>query len=163
MSVIKFPWRKYDEYALEIVAYLDNAKFIPDVIIGIARGGLPLMVTLSSYYNVRSTGVIFMEKTTTDEEFAQRHHKVICKGYYLPSDINNQKVLLVDDIIRTGDTLSASLEMINGLKPGLVRVVTLFKQDDYDFKSYAPISVKSDDWIKFPWDDLNSKKNRDAT
>ena len=155
MTVINITWEKFQKLSLEISSYITRNNNYPDAIIGIARGGLPLMTTLSSFLKIRSVGVIFMESTITDDIFSIRHQKAICNGYYLPPDLTDKDVLLVDDIIRSGATVKAALGLLAKENPKSIEIVSIFKQDSYEFRCFAPEKIKSNDWIVFPWDNLS--------
>lgn len=155
MGIVQLSWDQYDDLVRAIVKQVRNDNFEPELIVGIARGGLPLLTTISSCLNVREVGVIFVQKTVTDAQFADKHPSAILYGTGLPYTVACKNVLLVDDIIRSGQSLNKSLEVLNDLGAASIKVAALYKQITvYDFAPYVAVDVKKDDWIVFPWDKL---------
>jgi hypoxanthine phosphoribosyltransferase len=155
MGIVRLSWDKYGDLVKTIVKRVQDDDFKPELIVGIARSGLPLLTTISNYFNLKEVGVIFVQKTVTDAPFADRHPTAVLHGIGLPYPVAHKNVLLVDDIIRSGQSLVRSLEVLNELGAASVKVVTLYKQKGvYDFDVYAPLEVRGDDWIVFPWDEL---------
>ena len=73
--------------------------------------------------------------------------------------IMNRKVLIVDDIIGSGETLDALEKMVNSLHPAILRKAVLLKNEDNFVKSVLRKTVKIDylgetvhGWIIFPWE-----------
>lgn len=155
MGVSCLSWEQYDDLVRVAIKRISADHFKPDVIVGIARGGLPLLTTLSSFFSIREVGVIFVQKTVTDEIFADRFPSAILHGVGLPYPIASRNVLLVDSIIRSGQTMKTSLAVLKELGADSAKVVSLCKQRGmYDFDPFAPLEIEQDDWIVFPWDDL---------
>jgi uncharacterized protein len=155
MGIIRLSWDAFNELARASIQQVRDDNFSPEIIVGIARGGLPFLTTVSSGFNVREVGVMFVQKTVSDAEFAERLPAAVLHGIGLPYPVARKNVLLVDDIIRSGQSLSVALKVLQELQAASVKVITLYKQAGmYDFNPYAPVEVGKDDWIIFPWDDL---------
>ena len=58
--------------------------------------------------------------------------------------IMNRKVLIVDDIIGSGETLDALEKMVNSLHPAILRKAVLLKNEDNFVKSVLRKTVKID-------------------
>ena len=61
----------------------------------------------------------------SDQKAKDRH---LIKNYLKMSDlgvVKNKKILLVDDIVTTGSTLKAAIELIKGGKPKCIKILTL--------------------------------------
>lgn len=155
MARILISWQQYQQLAKSIFNALVKDNYKPDLIVGIARGGLMPMVTISGYYKTRKVGVIFMQKTATDGEYSEMLPEAICHGYGLPFSVADQNVLLVDNIVQSGQTVWQAINMITTLGAKSSRVVSICKhRGTYKFTHYAPLEVKEDDWVVFPWDQL---------
>lgn len=155
MTLIQISWDSYQNLAKKIVEQLEQENYRPDLIVGIARGGLPPMVTISSYYKIRQVGVVFMQKTATDKEFSSMLPEAICHGYGIPFDVTDKNVLVTDNIVQSGQTLRGALKLVQELGAKSVRSVSICKhKETYEFSHLAPMEVESDDWVVFPWDQL---------
>lgn len=126
----------------------------PDVLIGIARGGLPLLTALASYFKVSDVGVGFVRSTVTDDPFSSRLPTVECRCLALPSSLGGRSVVVVDDIIRSGRTIVAVLDELEPESRSTVRVASLYAEPQLSsFPLHSIRIVDPSSWIVFPWDD----------
>ncbi len=124
-----------------------------DSIIAIARGGMSLAHLLGEYYDIRevySINTIGYEDTT----------KLASVQVFNIPELNESKsVLLVDDIVDSGDTLVEVLKVLRQMYPTVI-----FKTASLFYKKSARIAPdwyvrEADKWIEFFWSvDLNRKK-----
>ena len=115
MGRIWLSWDQFDELVMDIIKHIRDDNFKPELVVGIARGGLPLMITIASYFGIREVGVMFVQKTMTDEFFSERLTSPVLHGIGLPFEVRNKAVLLVDDIIRSGQSIKTSLGALTEL------------------------------------------------
>ncbi len=124
-----------------------------DSIIAIARGGMSLAHLLGEYYDIRevySINTIGYEDTT----------KLASVQVFNIPELNESKsVLIVDDIVDSGDTLVEVLKVLRQMYPNVIfKIASLF------YKKSARIAPdwyvrEADKWIEFFWSvDLNRKK-----
>jgi len=126
---------------------IQDSGFIPDIIICIARGGyIParLICDVMNIYNLASIRI--KHYTGSDKsETAQLLDP-------LSINIQGMKVLLVDDIDDTGDTLQLALDYLKDFNPGEIRTAVLHHKiistlvPDY----YAQKIIRWR-WITYPW------------
>lgn len=131
---------------------------VPAVVIGIARGGMPLARFLGSYY-----GIPVLEITARhnlrDDIYAPATGIVELAEASLSAGAlpDRPKVLVADDICGTGATLRAVLPRIKTqLRPSSLHVTTLCRNAA---ASACPDSWLWDtrDWVVFPWDAATSE------
>jgi hypoxanthine phosphoribosyltransferase len=134
-------------------AMLAACEPVPAVVVGIARGGIPLARFLGGHY-----GVPVLEITArhnrSDDLYTPATGIVELSGAGLRADLlaGRPEVLVADDICGTGATLREVLPRIGTqLQPSRLRVTTLCRN--------AAASVWPDswlwdtrDWVVFPWD-----------
>ena len=126
----------------------------PDVFIGIARGGLPLLTALASYFKVSDVGVGFVRSTVTDDPFSSRLPAVECRCLAIPGGVQGRSVVIVDDIIRSGRTIEAVLDNLESEAASTVRVASLYAEPQVsDFRLHSVRVADPTSWIIFPWDD----------
>lgn len=123
-----------------------NGKYFTHII-GIARGGM-IPATMMSYIfdaKLRAYGVSSYEgkkqtKLTVDQDI----------------DFNsldeNSRILVIDDICDTGETMDHIREVI-GTRFELVRYASLFTRKDTQHKvDHYSVIVNKDTWLVFPWE-----------
>lgn len=85
-------WRKFEQ---EIKKLSNKIDFNPDIIIGIVRGGIIPARSLASHLKVKSMFCLTVKK--------QNNSRIITTE--INEDLNNKKILLVEDILETGNSL----------------------------------------------------------
>ncbi len=116
-----------------------------DAIIAIARGGLSLAQLLGEYYDLREVYSI----NTIGYEDTQKLDSV--KVFNIPLLQDARSVLIVDDIVDSGDTLVEVLKVLDEAYPHVT-----FKTASLFYKKSAKIApnwyVKEpESWIEFFW------------
>lgn len=137
----------YEDFRIDTKKLLLNVKeFNPEVIVGIARGGLTLAHVLAEGLDIREVQTLRTELYDN----TQKRDAISIFGDCSFKDIS--RVLVVDDISDSGDTLKAVM-------PHLAS-----KHENIEFKSstlfYKKTSVyepdfwihEADDWIDFFWE-----------
>jgi hypoxanthine phosphoribosyltransferase len=143
-KVQRINWSKYGELQDDLVKKLEINRY--DLVIGIARGGLPIAVAISNKFDIPMQSVTIRAYSGT---------KRLGKPKVLPwisnLDINGKKVLLVDDLCDTGDTMIAALDWVKLFDPSEITVAALYVKPT---SKYIPvISVETTDaWIVFPYE-----------
>ncbi len=127
---------------------MDSYK--PDTIIGIARGGLVPARILSDRMWIKDLLSVKTEHwgiTATKDGAASLKSSIT-------SNIEGKRVLLVDDITDTGESLRIASEHVKSLKPGELKTATMLHITRSGFKPdfYAQeVDAKSWTWFIFPW------------
>jgi hypoxanthine phosphoribosyltransferase len=94
-------WAEFDDMCRGLARRLESTSF--DLVVGIARGGLPGAVFLAHLLGAPPFGMIYACKTTSNEAFAMNaEDEVDVRGTMLP-DGSPKRVLLVEDIVAIGD------------------------------------------------------------
>lgn len=131
-------------------AVTDN--FIPEIVIGIMRGGMAPAIYLSHWFDCQMCSI---EWSTRDQAVGQ---KIDAKIYeYIDQGKN---VLIVDDICDSGLTLQQIFSNINQgkLKENVKSAVLHYNvgQDVFDPDYYHLEINKLEDsrWVVYPWEDL---------
>jgi len=132
--------------------YLDDCRTLTkaidwkfDTIIGVARGGLTLSHTLGEYYNIRdvySINTIGYDNTKKLDS---------TKIFNIPELKESKNVLIVDDIVDSGDTLKLVIDTLSEKYPDCN-----FKSLSLFYKITAKIepdwyAKEAKEWIEFFW------------
>lgn len=133
-----------DDLARQIRA----SDFRPDSIVAIARGGFMPARFLCDFLHVHKLLSLKVEHYTSGAREKQRAAVTVP----LAGDVRGERVLLVDDVNDSGDTLVAARPHLEGFEPAAVRTAVLHEKASThcraDFHSQA---VQEWRWILYPW------------
>ena len=143
-GIKKISWESFYNYCKRLAEKASNENF--DVIIGLARGGLFPATTISC----------MLRKEFFPVRISRREGDVI--KYKRPSwkvdisdKIKNKKVLIVDDVADTGETLSLVVKRAHVKRAKNIKTLTIVT---HSWAKQKPdyFAIKSDALIIFPWD-----------
>jgi len=126
---------------------IQDSNFQPDIVIAIARGGyVParLLCDHLGLYNLTSLRIAHYTGTHMDEQ----------ARLSIPLNVNvhGMRVLLVDDIDDTGDTLKLAMEHIRAGNPHDVKISVLHhKLSSCIEPDYYAKKITRWRWITYPW------------
>ncbi len=140
-------WDGFGAAAREIAQAVVDSGFAPDVVIAVARGGLPVGGAVSYAMGVKAIGTLNVEFYTAVGETLPE--PVLLSPEMDLTAIEGLKALVVDDVADTGETL-AMVKRLMAERCEEVRTAVLYRKPqsiidpDYAWKV-------TDDWIVFPW------------
>jgi xanthine phosphoribosyltransferase len=149
MDKIYYPYEEFKDDLKLLIQKIDQPF---DSILGIARGGLSMSQLLGEYYDIREVYSI----NTIGYEDTHKNESV--EVFNIPELKSSTKVLIVDDIVDSGDTLVEVLAVLNQKYPKIT-----FLTASIFYKKTAKITptwyVKEPKgWIDFFWSvDLRKK------
>ncbi len=157
-KIVKFDYEHYID-ACKIMAEEIKQNYTIDEdteLIGMARGGLPMLVTLSHLLNIRKVSMIQTQMSNSDN----------CHDYgkfrYMSDNIDDTKTkcILLEDIIYKGTTTNGVIDILKQRGKTILGVYSLiidkgFKKikitnDDVDIK--YTYEIPEDDWVYFFWE-----------
>ena len=145
----KLSWDDVGKITDELANKIKASGFKPEFIIGIATGGLiPLYFLTKKLDDIDN--VLTITATSYDKD-----RKKDLKILYLPEvDLSGKKVLLVDDISETGDTLKKISEILrDDYKVGELKTATLgVNTEKTRFYPDFYIVEEKGGWVVFPWE-----------
>ena len=147
--IIKLTFRDYSNILEKLSKTLQKSKYSPDVIIGVFRGGLPTALYFSHYFNA-PLGILKVIAHKSNVPFSERKLEKP-KVLYLPR-INGKRVLIVEDTVGTGKTMSSVLRIIKPKKPKTIKTLALFTEINKNTPDFYHKIIKSDEWVVFPWE-----------
>ncbi len=141
-------WEEVYRLSTLLARQVKDAGYRPDVVIAIARGGyVParLVCDFLDIYNLTSVRISHYTAGSSKDETA-RLSSPLCM------EIKGLKVLIVDDITDTGDTIQVALQHIREFGPAEIKVAVLQhkKQSKLNPDFYADKIVQWR-WIIYPW------------
>lgn len=139
---------EFKDFQKDIITLSKDIKdnFDPDAVVGIARGGLTMAHFISIALKLRSCFSL------NSIHYDDTKKLDTIKLFNIPDLSGYKKVLLVDDIVDSGDTMHAIKENLSAKFPDIdIRVATMFYKDSAKFMPEFKIH-KANDWIVFFWD-----------
>ena len=143
-EVFELSWEVFGELcrALALRVYRD---YDPDIVIGIATAGVIPAAVIADILQVD----FYSMKITRNEEGQQVHQEPVLHGT-APVQAAGQRVLLVDEITTSGDTMRLALATLRDVVPDEIRTATCFCRPNGYTPDYHALAT--DDLIVFPWD-----------
>jgi hypoxanthine phosphoribosyltransferase len=140
-------WDLFGIAARQLALQIADSPFEPDIILGIARGGLIPAGALAYALDCKNLFTISVEFYTGVDQ--RLDVPVMLPPFLDASDLDDARVLIVDDVADTGKTL----ELVHNFCAGHVaeaRTAVLYeKPRSIISPSYA--WQGTDRWIDFPW------------
>jgi len=132
----------------ELARQIRASDYHPDLVVAISRGGFTparVLCDVLGLFNLTSIRVVHYSKAAVHE------HQAYVK-YPLCMDIAGQRILLVDDVNDTGDTLEVAREHLEGLGPTEVRIAVLHEKTGSPIRAdYVSETLDEWRWLIYPW------------
>lgn len=143
-------YERFGSAIRELTGTIVDSGYEPDWIVCIARGGLMVGGAIGYALPLKNIATLNVEFYTDVDE--RLDAPVVLPPVLDLVDLAHTKVLVVDDVADTGETLKLVVEL---LAPSVeeVRSAVLYEKarsvlrPDYSWR-------KTDDWIDFPWSTL---------
>ena len=138
-------WPEYGNLAEALAEKIRAKGRAYDLVVGIARGGIPVAMVVSDHLNVK---VDFVNVKSYNDIGKRAPPKILST---LTEAIQGKDILLVDDLVDKGDTLTLMNGYLSGQKPKTVETAVLFKkpwsktQPDYFLEEVS-------EWVVFPFE-----------
>lgn len=149
MEKKQFSWKEIDAFVDELVAKIKASGFVPDCLIGITTGGLIPLGLLAKKLDIND--ILTISAGSYNEANQKTGEPAV---WNLPtSDLGDKKVLIIDEIAETGDTLlvvkKALIEKCHAkdLKTAVLGINKKKCTALPDFYIFA-----EEQWIVFPWE-----------
>lgn len=158
-KIVKFNYEQYID-ACKIMAKeikknydLDNDDI---ELIGMARGGLPMLVTLSHLLGIRRVSMIQTQMSNSDNCHDYGKFRYISDN----TDDKKKKCILLEDIIYKGTTTNGVIDILKEKGKEVVGVYSLiidkgFKKiniPNADVQIKYVYEINEDDWVYFFWE-----------
>lgn len=141
-------WMRVVKDAKTLSRIIKNSGYDPHMVVAIGRGGFVPARILCDYLLIKDLATIKVEHWGIA---ATPMGEAVIK-FPLCADIRRKKVLLVDDITDTGETLRVSLEYLKGFEPKEVRTAVLIHKITSNLvPDYFVKRIVRWRWVIFPW------------
>ena len=140
-------WELYGEASAALGRQVADSGFVPDIVLGIARGGLVPAATLAyalDCKNLFSMNVEFYTGVGTTLDAP-----VMLPPLLDTADLVDMAVLVVDDVADSGKTLELVRDFCRG-HVATVRSAVLYEKPTTSVEADY-VWRRTDRWIEFPW------------
>jgi hypoxanthine phosphoribosyltransferase len=121
-----------------------------DFIVAISRGGLIPAFLIANITNIRNVDTFICQ--SYDEDHNKHDLVYIPKNY---SHLRAKKVLIIDELVESGDSLKFAVEEIQKAFPSLIKTLVVFRKDSTKFEPDWFLKDASKDWIYFKYDEVD--------
>jgi len=138
-------WPEYGFLAEALAEKVHSSGKRFDLVVGVARGGMPVAMVVSDHLDVR----IDFINVKSYVGIAERGVPKIIST--LTEEIAGKNILIVDDLVDHGDTMKVVEEYLSGHGPKLLEAAVLFKKPWTKFDPDYYLEVV-DRWVVFPFE-----------
>ncbi len=138
-------WSEYGNLAEALAEKVRaNGKHY-DLVVGIARGGIPVAMAVSDHLNVKIDFVNVKSYNNIGQRTAPRILSTLVEG------VEGKDILLVDDLVDQGDTIVFLKKYLEDQRPRSLETAVMFKKPWSKVEPDYFLEVVSE-WIVFPFE-----------
>lgn len=141
-------WGEVQHLCRRLAEQIQAAGFQPEIVIAIGRGGYVPARLLCDAMDIMALGGIRIEHYLSGSD---KQPQALVR-YPLNVDIRQQRVLLVDDVNDSGDTLQLAVEHITGFGPSELKTAVMHDKVVSGFPvDYFARRIIKWRWLIYPW------------
>ncbi|MFI7510510.1 phosphoribosyltransferase [Micromonospora aurantiaca] len=135
-----------------------RADKVPDVLVGVLRGGVIPAVLLAHALGVRTVRAVEVLHTTADGIDAVKSAAPQVANAASLGDLTGADVLVVDDVAGSGDTAARTVELVRTAGAARVRTAIFvvnvgnWRRPHDPGQALTYIGTVIDGWVVFPWE-----------
>ena len=141
---LELSWEMFGELC-RALALRVGSEYNPEIIVGIARAGVIPGAVIASILGIDFHSMLITRRE--GREIVRERPEILSAA---PEAARGRRVLIVDQICSSGETLRLGLAAVRDRSPAEVRTATMFKRP----RSYAPdhFALETAATIIYPWD-----------
>ncbi|MBU2670655.1 phosphoribosyltransferase [Actinoplanes bogorensis] len=140
-------WTGFGRAGRELAQQIADDGYRPDLVLAVARGGLFLAGSVAYALDVKNVHVINVEFYTGVDQ--RLDTPVLLPPSPRPADLTGAKVLIVDDVADTGETLKLVRDFCAGHVAD-ARIAVIY-QKPHSLVGCEYVWSRTGKWIDFPW------------
>ncbi len=144
---LNLTWEDVERLSHKLCERMISENYVPDVIVAVMRGGwVPARIVLDM---LKVSGLAAIEIKFYKGIGEARERPILTQPLIV--SVRDKKVLIIDDVVDTGKSLSVAVETLKLYGPSQIKTAALVVKPwsivipDY----YA---LRSDAWVIFPWE-----------
>lgn len=138
-------WDEYGRLTERLAAKVASHGRKFDLVIGIARGGVPVAMVVADRLGARMDYI----NVKSYDGIAKRSRPKILTT--ITQEVGGERVLLVDDIVDEGETMETVTEFLLGKHPEEVTTAALFTKPWSSMRPDISLGVV-ENWVVFPYE-----------
>ncbi len=138
-------WSEYGNLAEALAEKVRANGKKYDLVIGIARGGIPVAMVVSDHLNVKIDFINVKSYNDIGKRTAPRILSTLVEG------VAGKDVLLVDDLVDQGDTMAFLTRYLNDQKPKTLETAVMFRKPWSKTEPNYYLETVTE-WIVFPFE-----------
>ena len=159
-------WKQYNLIVEKLAIQIHKSNFKPDILIGIMRGGAPIIDVLSRVFKLKCA-YLAVESYSGEGTEDQQGELVFSRE--MSSTVQEMKgnILLCDDLSDTGVTLNKSIDWLKKYPPLVgnikeIKTAVLWKKKISTFEpDYCAQKLDSNPWIVQPFENYEEVRVED--
>jgi len=151
LKLLHTSWEDVERLSEKLAQKIIESGFEPDLVVAISRGGFDPARILCDQLGIRRLASVQVEFYSGVQDTAEKPRIV----YPLNADVRGKRVLLVDDVSDTGDSLMLAKEHVLAGSPGELKVATLHIKPWTSLRPDYHAS-ETEAWIVYPWEPVES-------
>jgi hypothetical protein len=144
-------WDNIYDMLLDLAIRIKRSGFQSDLIVGVSRGGWIPGRILSDLLGNAHTANVKIEFYVGIDQTARK--PIVTQP--ISEEILNKRVLVVDDVADTGESMLVALHHIGERGAGEIKTATIYHKPHSKFKPDF-FSETTSRWIIFPWERLET-------
>ena len=141
-------WSEVERLCQHLAGLIRESGYRPDLVIAIGRGGYVPARLMCDWLHIMGLTSIKVEHYLSG---ANRQEEAVIR-YPLKADIRGLRVLVVDDVNDTGDTLEAATQHLQAFQPGEIRTAVMHHKAVTHFDAdYSAGKIVKWRWLIYPW------------
>jgi len=153
-KIIALSWEYIEDACLNIAHQIKQDEFLPDLILPVLWGGaIPSRILIDMMNWPRTICYPITARSYCSMKQAQSLFVDINLNFNM-EDPQNKKVLIIEEIIDTGNTMKYTISKLieSGFKENNIEVASIaYRSSCQRIPDYWHIEVKNE-WVVFPWD-----------
>ena len=150
-------WDEYNSTVEKLAIQIADSNFKPDILIGIMRGGAPIIDVLSRVFKLKCA---YLAVESYSGKGIEDQQGELIFSREMSSTVQNfgGNMLLCDDLSDTGVTLNRSIEWLKNYQPlkgkiKNIKTAILWKKKKSIFEpDYCAVKLSNDPWIVQPFE-----------
>jgi uncharacterized protein len=141
---LELDWEMFGELC-RALAMRVSQDFAPEIVVGVARAGVIPAAIVASLLRIPFHAITISRRD--GEEQVRECPEIFSQ---IPQGLEGKRVLLVDEIATSGDTLRIGVAALRQVHPAEIRTAVTFARP----KGYRPdyMALETDTTVVFPWD-----------
>jgi hypoxanthine phosphoribosyltransferase len=141
-------WSEVQRLCRRLAIMIRSSNYVPDMVVAISRGGYVPARLICDYLDIMALTSIRTEHYLSG---SVKQEKVIIRDP-LCADIENLRVLVVDDVNDSGDTLELAISHLQTFHPDEIRTAVMHRKTTTDFsEDYYARKIIKWRWLIYPW------------